>query len=301
MENKLTIKDSSIAFLSSVLLCQIGTLFFAVFGLIIASFFNITNEMFFTFIETAIGNLILSLFMDLFIICMFLFFNRNKNNKIFYKPTFKKISIYILITVLCYLLINPVVISFNSLIYNFFPTNDLKYSLTTSNYLISIISMAILPAIAEELLFRGIIFKGLQKSGNTFAIIISSKMFALFHLSLDQTIYPFIMGIILAVIMCHENNIIYCIIFHFLNNFLTLTLKYFNISLVFNHWSYYILAIFCLAIFIFVAVKLIKKLKNSQTHEEIKGEDKSYFIVCLAIVTIVWCVVQISTIFEGLK
>ena len=301
MENKLTIKDSSIAFLSSVVLCQIGTLFFAVFGLIIASFFKISSDEFFIFLETATGTLITSLFMDLFIVCIFLFLNKKKDNHILKKPTTKKILFYVLLTIICYLLVNPIVNSFSSIISHFFPINDLTYSLNTKNYFISLISMAVLPAIAEELLFRGIIFKGLQKRSNTFAIIISAIMFALFHLSLQQTIYPLLMGIILAVIMCHENNIIYCILFHFLNNFLTLTLKYFNVSLIFNHWTYYILAAICLAIFVFAAVKHIKKLKNSQTTNKTTGEDKSYFIICTAIVTLVWIAIQISTIFKGLK
>jgi len=299
MENKLTIKDSSIAFLSSIVLCQLGTLFFAAVGLIIASFFNISNKTFFAFIDTAIGSLILSLFVDALIVLIFFFFNKKKDNEIIAKLKTKKILLYILLAVICYLVLYPIVTSFNSIIYKFFPERDLSYNLTTANYFISLIPMVILPAIAEELLYRGLIFKGLQKAGNTFAIIVSAIMFSLFHLSLEQTIYPILMGLILAVIMCYENNIIYCITLHLTNNFLALTIKYFNINLSFAHWSYYLIAILCLFAFISIITIIIKKLKEKTQVEKISSEHKVYFAICLAIVLILWIVIQLSTIFKG--
>ena len=298
MENKLTIKDSSVSFLTSVILCQFGTLFFATIGLIIASLFGVTSESFLLFLNTAVGSLILSIFMDGLIFLAFFIFNKNKNNKITTKPTIKKVLIYISIAIICYLLLYPIVTIFNNLIYKFFPRNDLKYELTLANYFISLISMVLLPAIAEELLFRGLIFKGLQKHSNTFAIIISSLMFTLFHLSLEQTIYPILMGLVLAVIMCYENNIIYCIIVHFINNFTTLTLKYFNISLVFNHWSYFILAFVCAIIFVTLITLAIKKLKTPK--QKIEGEHKAYFSICIGIIFIIWLATQISIITKGI-
>jgi len=299
MENKLTIKDSSIAFLSSIVLCQLGTLFFAAVGLIIASFFNITNEAFFAFIETAIGSLVLSLFMDALIVLIFFTFKRKKDNKIISKPKAKKILFYILIAAICYLLLYPIVDSFNSIIYKFFPESKFTYNLNTANYFISLIPMVILPAIAEELLYRGLIFKGLQKAGNTFAIIVSAIMFSLFHLSLEQTIYPILMGLILVVIMCYENNIIYCITLHLTNNFIALTCKYFNIDLSFNHWTYYLIAVLCLIVFITIITFIIKKLKSKTQPEKISTEHKTYFALCLAVVFILWIIIQLSTIFKG--
>ncbi len=158
--------------------------------------------------------------------------------------------------------------------------------------------MTILPAIAEELVFRGIIFKGLQKFSNTFAITISAIMFSLFHLSLEQTIYPILMGLVLAVIMCYENNIIYCIAIHLTNNLIALTLKYFNISLTFNHWSYYLIALACAIIFITLSTIIIKKLKTQK--QKIEGEHKAYLIICTGIIFIIWLVTQISTIIKGI-
>ena len=298
MENKLTVKDSSISFLTSVVLCQFGTLFFAAFGLIIASMFGVKNETFLAFVNTALGYLLLTLFMDVLLVLTFFLFNKNKNNQIISKPTTKKVLTYVLLALACYILLYPIVTVFNSVIYNFFPTNDLTYKLTTANYFVSLVSLVLLPAVAEELIFRGIIFKGLQKRSNRFAIIISSIMFSLFHLSLEQTIYPILMGIVLAVIMCYENNIIYCITVHLINNFISLTLKYFNISLAFNHWSYYLIALACAIIFTTLSTIVIRKLKTPK--QKVENEHIAYLIICTGIIFIIWLVAQISIIFKGI-
>lgn len=297
MGNKLSVKDSSIAFISTFILCQLGCLLFAVLGLVISSIFGVSSNQFYSFLNTCFGCFILGVIMDLILIACFFFFNKNKDNKIISKPNAKKILIYVGVSVLCYLLLYPVIATAGKLIYLFYPQSSLTYPLTTKNYFLSLISMAIMPAIAEELIFRGLIFKGLQKGGNRFAIIISSIMFSLYHLSLEQTIYPFLMGLVFAVIMCYENNIIYCMALHFTNNFITLTLQYFNISLAFNHWSYYIIALICFAIFITLICFAIKKLSKNSQKSEINSENKAYLIAILIIMIILWLIVQLSTIF----
>lgn len=297
MENKLTIKDSAISFISTFILCQLGCLIFAVLGLVVAQLYGISSSGFYSFLNTCLGCFILGVVMDLIIIACFFFFNKNKDNKIISKPSAKKIAIYIGVAVLCYLLLYPVVATVGKLIYLFYPQSNLTYPLTTKNYFLSLISMAIMPAIAEELLFRGLIFKGLQKGGNRFAIIVSSVMFSLYHLSLEQTIYPFLTGLVFAVIMCYENNIIYCMALHFTNNFITLTLEYFKISLSFEHWSYYIIAIICFAIFTTLICLAIKKLNKNSKKSEINLENKLYLAIILIIMIILWSAVQLSTIF----
>ena len=303
MENKLTVKDSAISFLTTFILCQLGTAFFAVAGLIVANIFGINNSTFISFLNTCFGSLLLTLCMDIIIIVCYFYFTKNKNNKIITKPQTKKILIYIAIAILCYITLYPIVNVFNNLIYKFFPENNLPYQLTTTNYFISLISMVILPAITEELLFRGLIFKGLQKNGNVFAIIVSSIMFALFHLSMEQTIYPLLMGIVFAVIMCYENNIIYCITVHLANNFTTLTLQYFKISLTFSHWTYFLLALVSIIIFATVIILVIKKLcnttkvENNNISQSVNKTNKIYLISSLTIMSILWLIVQLTTIF----
>jgi membrane protease YdiL (CAAX protease family) len=76
----------------------------------------------------------------------------------------------------------------------------------------------VLPAICEELLFRGIILKGLLPYGKTFAIVMSSLMFALGHGSFSQLLYQFLVGLAIGTVVVMSKNIKIGMIMHFTNN-----------------------------------------------------------------------------------
>lgn len=91
--------------------------------------------------------------------------------------------------------------------------------LTNAGWLIlNLFLMAVLPAIFEEILFRGIIFNGLKQYGSKIAVVGSAGLFMLMHGGIEQTIYPFLVGLILALVMLKTSNILYPIIIHFCNN-----------------------------------------------------------------------------------
>ncbi len=89
------------------------------------------------------------------------------------------------------------------------------------------ISICVLPAILEEILFRGIILEGLQKCGTIFAVLISGLIFALFHCNVAQFAYQFIYGVMLALIVVVSKNVIYSMLAHFLNNVVVFCFSYF--------------------------------------------------------------------------
>lgn len=54
----------------------------------------------------------------------------------------------------------------------------------------------------EEFVFRGVIFRGYQKSGSTFwAIVLSSFLFGLMHLNINQAVYALVLGIFMALLV----------------------------------------------------------------------------------------------------
>ena len=79
--------------------------------------------------------------------------------------------------------------------------------------------MCILPAVIEELLFRGVIFKSMRHLGFITAVLVSALLFAVYHLSPSQLVYQFIMGIVFASVYEFTGNLIYSMIMHFINNF----------------------------------------------------------------------------------
>jgi len=99
-----------------------------------------------------------------------------------------------------------------------------------SYFFLGVFIFAFLPAIAEELIFRGIIQKSLNTRFSGFAtILLTTVMFVLMHGSLQQTVYQFIMGILLSYVSLVGGCILYSFLLHFLNNVLVLIFSCFDI------------------------------------------------------------------------
>lgn len=91
---------------------------------------------------------------------------------------------------------------------------------------LNIFLLAVLPAIFEELLFRGIILNGLRQYGKWTAIIVSALLFALIHGNIDQLVYPFLLGLIFAVIADRTSSTVPTIFAHFVNNCTVIVINY---------------------------------------------------------------------------
>lgn len=89
------------------------------------------------------------------------------------------------------------------------------------NVLIYILTVAILPAFAEEFAFRGIVMGVLRPFSEGLAIFVSSAAFALMHGNFVQLPFTFCCGVVFAFIDIKTNSLLPSIIVHFLNNFLS--------------------------------------------------------------------------------
>lgn len=95
----------------------------------------------------------------------------------------------------------------------------------------ALVAVAILPAIIEEFLFRGMIYRGIaNKSNKQMAIIISALLFALLHMNFNQMCYAFVMGLAFAFIIYLTDNLIVSILLHMLFNAFTVILTCFEKS-----------------------------------------------------------------------
>ncbi len=78
--------------------------------------------------------------------------------------------------------------------------------------------VAVLPAIFEEIVFRGILLRGLKGFPAWAAAMICGAIFSLFHRNPTQTIYQFLCGASFALIVLRCGSILPTVISHFLNN-----------------------------------------------------------------------------------
>ena len=86
---------------------------------------------------------------------------------------------------------------------------------------------ALVPAVCEELAFRGFILSGLEHQHRTrSAILLSALMFGFLHvlLSLFQQLFnATLLGIVLGLLAVRSRSILPGILFHFLNNALAVS------------------------------------------------------------------------------
>ncbi len=83
----------------------------------------------------------------------------------------------------------------------------------------AILVIAVLPAVAEEWLFRGVILKNTEQgAGGLRAVLLTGFVFSLYHGSVEQTVYQFVCGCLFALIAVRSGSTLPTVIIHFLNN-----------------------------------------------------------------------------------
>lgn len=88
-----------------------------------------------------------------------------------------------------------------------------------SNRFLNILCSIILPAVFEELLFRGILLKEYRSYGTVLSIFVSSLMFAMLHLSLRNFFYYFFMGVVFSIITRASQSVVPTILIHIATGF----------------------------------------------------------------------------------
>lgn len=159
-------------------------------------------------------------------------------------------------------------------------------------FFLSVFVLAILPAIGEELIFRGIILNGLRTRFNDIAsIFISAILFALMHQNLQQLIYPFLLGSIMAWAVVRSGSLISSVIIHFTNNFLVVLLTFiqnmtgWSVALPREWWFYLIAIVLLLLTFlsIFLLDRYYFKHKSKDNIEKENGKIPIVFYVSIGI------------------
>ncbi len=144
--------------------------------------------------------------------------------------TFERIGFKKLVTAICMGLLVCMFANFvtdgfsRSLDFFFNIKNNMPASgsdVTAFETVLYVIAFSLVPAFAEEFLFRGVVLGTLRKYGDGFAIFASAFLFGLLHGNFVQIPFAFIVGLVLGYIVCYTNSMIPSIIVHFLNNFLS--------------------------------------------------------------------------------
>ncbi|WP_057914998.1 CPBP family intramembrane glutamic endopeptidase [Peribacillus muralis] len=82
----------------------------------------------------------------------------------------------------------------------------------------SIIMIGFSVAISEEMLFRGMLLKQYQSMNIKPAILLSALIFCLYHMTVGNLVFAFVMGISFAILTIYTGSIVPAIFYHFLVN-----------------------------------------------------------------------------------
>ena len=126
----------------------------------------------------------------------------------------------VLMVLLLGVLLLPVVTWIN-LISMLFVTNYVSSAFSevqTASLGMNFIYMALLPALSEEFMFRGVFFHGYRRAGILKAALCSGLCFGLIHLNLNQFCYAFIVGTIMALVVEATGSLFSSMLVHMVIN-----------------------------------------------------------------------------------
>jgi len=202
----------------------------------VLTFFGESGDYVFTFIIQVLILFFLSVY-------GFRKYTKMSTNKVFEEYKFKKITKK---SVFLCLLMGIAVYFLNSYIASFFYFFLSLFGYSTSNLvtlpssysvwllLLNVIFTAVLPAVCEETVHRGMLLSQIRKKNEAMAILISSILFGLLHINIYQFFYATILGFLLAKITLASDSIYPAMIVHFMNNALNVYFSFASINNLFS-------------------------------------------------------------------
>jgi len=182
-------------------------------------------------------NYINTLFIDLgfiILVSFFYFIDFKETNKLF---QFKKLNNLILLIVCVALPILASMVYFFTDFINqyFFELIQMSYYehfiYSPAPLLLSIVSIALMPAIFEEITFRGIIFNQLVKlTSLKSSILISAILFTILHFSLISILWIFPLGLLFGYLRARYRTLWFGILAHFIYNSSVILIEYYYLS-----------------------------------------------------------------------
>lgn len=159
--------------------------------------------------------------------------------------------------------------------------------------------VALLPAVFEEIMFRGVLLSGLRGFGKTGAILVCGLLFALYHQNPAQTIYQYCCGAAFALVAIRAGSILPTVLSHFLNNAFILLLYKLGIETFppVIQWTVIGVSAVCLILslgYLLFCEKEEAKQEQTRGHGEEKREFFTFASAGIAVCALTWVLVLLG-------
>ncbi|MBR2904123.1 MAG: CPBP family intramembrane metalloprotease [Clostridia bacterium] len=154
--------------------------------------------------------------------------------------------------------------------------------------------VAFLPAVLEEVIFRGFVLRGLKDFGLAASVLLCGALFSIYHQNPAQTIYQFCCGACFALIAFRSGSVFPTMVAHFINNAVIVLYYHFTGNETMPvPWPVTVIAAVCLALSVGYLIFLDKKKPSAdiaQSQEPPQKDVKGFWLA--AALGIVVCVVN---------
>ena len=162
-----------------------------------------------------------------------------------------------------------------------------------------LLTVAVLPAVFEELIFRGLLLKGLKNFGTVAAVLLCGALFSLYHQNPAQTIYQFLCGAAFALVAVKAGSILPTVLSHFLNNAFIIVMEKVSGGEIPRSVQIPLLAFSALCLAGSLAYLIFFDKKSASAKGKEKADKKGFFL-CAALGIVVCAVVWLSAFAAGL-
>ena len=159
---------------------------------------------------------------------------------------------------------------------------ELSKLIYTGNFFLELITAGFVVPIAEELIFRGVLFKRMRDvAGLTWGIIVSSVIFGLVHGNLVQFVYATLLGAVMCFVYIRCKNIIAPILLHMAANTISVLLSDCKpvAELLENPFMSLLFILICVVLAISAPILLIKSTEVKEAvnvnEDEIQGNEEA--------------------------
>lgn len=121
-----------------------------------------------------------------------------------------------------------------------------------SAILVYVLYVVLISPLVEEVVFRGIILNSMRRFGDSFALLVSALLFALFHGNLIQAPNAFLMGLVIGYFVLCTGSLWTGVLIHMVNN--ALVLLWNSLSLVIPPSWYALFQLVIVAVYLVVGI-----------------------------------------------
>ena len=172
----------------------------------------------------------------------------------------------------------------------------------SSSLLPLLLTLALLPALMEEVIFRGLLLRGLRVFGFVGSVLLCGGLFSLYHQNPAQTVYQFCCGAAFALLTVRSGSILPTMLAHFLNNAVIIVL--YKLNVISLPLAVLIISAVCLigslAYLIFIDKRVACATDTDNKNAKEQSTERKNFWVFSAIGVILCLISWATALFKGM-